>query len=55
MATQNQKPSGLPNPYAQGALPNPYALAAADGAAAVAGSPADEQAKLEEKKSTGTY
>ena len=49
MSTAN-KPQGLPNPY--GSLPNPYALhSAADTAPA---SSADEQAKPEEKKTTGT-
>jgi splicing factor 45 len=50
MANQNQKPQGLPNPY--GSLPNPYALPAAAEAAPVKFT--EEQAKPEEKKSTGT-
>jgi hypothetical protein len=51
MSSQS-KPQGLPNPYAAGSLPNPYALpSAADAAPAPS---AEEQAKPEDKKSTGT-
>lgn len=57
MSSQQEKPSGLPNPYAAigGILPNPYALSNA-GVVTAPLAQEQEPAKVEEKKiNTGNH